>query len=62
VALLSVVRAEDLPLFTPPTLLGVILPECVSLGIGEKGFTSCVGGDMKCAMKCTSCQNNILTG
>jgi hypothetical protein len=40
----------------------VILPECVSLGFGEKGFTSCVGGDMKCAMKCTSCQNNILTG
>ncbi len=39
VALMSIVRAEALPLFTFHTLLGVVLP-----------------------MKCTSWQNNILTG
>jgi hypothetical protein len=32
VALLSTVRAEALPLPAPPTLLGVVLPECESLG------------------------------
>jgi len=47
VALLSTVRAEALPLAAPPTLLGVILPECESLGLGEKMFTNWrVGGDI----------------
>ncbi len=47
VALLSTVRAEALPLPAPPTLLGVVVPECVSLGFGEKMFTNwCVGGDI----------------
>jgi len=32
VALLSTVRAEALPLPAPPTLLGIVLPECVSFG------------------------------
>jgi hypothetical protein len=40
VAILSTVRAEALPLATPPTLLGVVLPECESLGLGEKMFTN----------------------
>ena len=40
VAVLSTVRAEALPLATPPTLLGVVLPECESLGLGEKIFTN----------------------
>jgi hypothetical protein len=47
VALLSTVRAEALPLPAPPTLLGVVLPECVSLRLGEKMFTNWrVGGDI----------------
>jgi hypothetical protein len=47
VALLSTVRAEALPLAAPPTLLGVVLPECESLGLGEKMFTNWrVGGDI----------------
>jgi len=47
VALLSTVRAEALPLAAPPTLLGVVLPECDSLGLGEKMFTIWrVGGDI----------------
>jgi hypothetical protein len=51
VALLSIVRAESLPLSTSLTILGVLLPECVSLGFGENRFTSCVGDDMsKCTM------------
>jgi hypothetical protein len=54
--------AEDLPLVASPTLLGMVLPECVSLGFGENRFTNCVRGDMKCAMICSSCQNIILTG
>jgi hypothetical protein len=64
VALLSTIRAESLPLLAPPTLLGVVLPECESLGFGENRFTNWhVGGDMtECATKCASCQNNILTG
>jgi hypothetical protein len=40
VALLSTVRAEALPLPAPLTLLGVVLPECVSLGLGENMFTN----------------------
>jgi hypothetical protein len=53
VALLSTVRAEALPLPAPPTLLGVVLPECVSLGLGEKMFTNwCVGCNiMQSAMR-----------
>jgi hypothetical protein len=47
VAVLSTVRAEALPLATPPTLLGVVLPECESLGLGEKMFTNWrIGGDI----------------
>jgi len=47
VALLSTVRAEALPLAAPPTQLGVVLPECESLGFGEKMFTNWhVGGDI----------------
>jgi hypothetical protein len=47
VAILSTVRAEALPLATPPTLLGVVLPECESLGLGEKMFTNWrIGGDI----------------
>jgi len=33
-SLQSTVRADDLPLASPPTLLGVVLPELPSLGIG----------------------------
>jgi len=61
--LLSTFKAEDLPLVAAATLLGVVLPECGSLGFGGKRLTNwCVGGDMKSTMKCTSCQNNILRG
>jgi hypothetical protein len=49
--LLFTEATNDLPLVAPPTLLGVALPECVSLGFGENRFTNCVGGDMKCASK-----------
>jgi hypothetical protein len=59
--LLITVATEDTSLVAPPTLLGVVLPECVSLGFGENRFNNCVGGDMKCVMICPSCQNNILT-
>jgi hypothetical protein len=46
--LLSTVKAEDLPLVAPPTLLGVLLPERGSLGFGEKRLTNwLVGGNMK---------------
>jgi len=47
--LLSTVKAEALPLLAPPTLLGVLLPECGSLGFGEKRVTHWLvggGGDM----------------
>jgi hypothetical protein len=66
VAVLSTVRAEALPLATPPTLLGVVLPECESLGLGEKMFTNWrIGGDITQSAIIemnTSCQNIILTG
>jgi hypothetical protein len=36
--LLSTVKAEDLPLVVPPTLLGVLLPEHGSFWFGERRF------------------------
>jgi hypothetical protein len=33
-------RAEALPLLAPPTLLGVVLPECEWLRFGENRFTN----------------------
>jgi len=41
--LLSIVRAEALPLAAPPTLLGVLLPEGGMVGFGEKRSTNWLG-------------------
>ncbi len=42
--LLFTVAMVNLLLVASPTLLGVVLPECVSFGFGENRLTNGVGG------------------